>query len=699
MYLKLSTLFLSFDSDETGKTRFEIPGSSPSDEPTEEIPTGGERVLEQQQQFPANLGQDETSPVPSLPDAVENIPINRPLDGKSEIVPAQNVDSATNAPGSNENPGDLAVAGENPEDNVALQKSLDALNAGTEGNEIQNKIATTGEVNPDIPPNNSLVRGVSGGADSELPNRSITGETLPEIQGENGIAKSLQAMADESQNKQSMVDLPEVHGDVAHQSSEQEEASKEDKMFAKIKQTQEETIKKFGTLLPLGDIARPDLYLQDKNKTPQIRAGVEQAEHKETSMEGAEPHIERKQYDDDYSNSPSSELVQQSGATFKKDELPSTNTTVKSPNDSDSNANKTKAVSTSPDDENRSSKPNMDPSNVNTTSPLDNNIINNTVHAVADNKPHGLNIEVSKSKSVSFDNPNGVKLSTSTASLKKAHNNTIGTSIDHPTKRTQIPKNHKKAELVLARLRKTLKGILPHHHSNSHKKEELRTEKGDKKNAVVVNRPDVVYHPPPEIHHRPPIIVHRPPLVIQRPPIIYHQPPVVVHRPSVLYQQPPLIFHQPPPAVSQPVMHSHDHFVDVPQLQHVGSQVESHGSLFGTPQHSSYGGIQSLFNHQDTPFGGFDQGQEFIGNQQQIFNTGPSYLNGHGAGTLGAGAGRSVQLLNFQPEADEMQLGSRKSTIHDHHHKKHHHSRARRNLDSTAEEGESKNSISKKDKV
>ena len=545
-----------------------------------------------------------------------------------------------------------------PESNAALQKSFEALNT------------------PDL---------------AGIPNKSITGETLPEIQGENGVTKSLQTVATESQNKPALIDLPAVHGHIVQQINEQQEASKEDQMFAKISKTQEETIKKYGTLLPLGDVARPDLYLQDRHSAPQINSAEEQAAHHEMGNPSQEDsHIERKQYDDDYSSSSTTEST--SGDSFKKDQLPLAGNATTSA----ATANKTTPPSV------KEEKPKMDSVNLNTTSPLDNNIVNNSAPAMADNKPHGLNIEVSKSKSVTFDNPSGVKLSTSTASLKKNFTKEA-TPLDHPIKRTQIPKNHhrrKKAEIVLARLRKTLKAI------HRHKKEDLKSEKGDKKNAVIVNRPDVVYHPPPEIHHRPPIIVHRPPLVIQRPPIIYHQPPVIVHRPSVLYQQPPLIFHQPPPAVSQPVMHSHDHFMDVTRLQHVGSHLVNHGSWFGTPH--SFGGGNFMDHHSDIPPQEFGFGQELVGEQQQhhqlLNGDGLSYLNGHDTEGISEGAlsERSVQLLKLQPE--EMELGSRKSSIHQYHKhkntKKHHvhgsNKNSRRDIDEDVSE---RKGITKKDVV
>ena len=390
--------------------------------------------------------------------------------------------------------------------------------------------------------------------------KAITGETLPEIQGENG----LESKALPSTISSPLGDLQEFHRDLSQQQmSEQEEAAREDKAFSSITASQEATIKKFGGLLPPGDISRPDLYLQDQGALTRQLASAHEESHEEEP-----PHIERKQYDDDYV-SPSA------AKSFKKDLLPSsTNTT-------------TKATASEP--KKGEEKPKTSSNQTDTaTSPLDNNIVNNTAHAVsdqtADQKPHGLNIEISKSKSISFDNPSGVKLSTSSGSLKNESSSNV---VANRSKRAKIAR---KSELVLKKLGKAMSKL---------RKEKPKTERGDKKNAVVVNRPPVVYHPPPEIYHRPPLILHRPPLVINRPPIVYHQPPVIVHRPAVVYNQPPLIFHQPPPAVHQPLLHSHDQFMTVPQLQHIGSHVQQHGSFMMVPQAYGYRdtGAQIGFGH------------------------------------------------------------------------------------------------------
>ncbi|PFX26305.1 hypothetical protein AWC38_SpisGene9031 [Stylophora pistillata] len=124
-----------------------------------------------------------------------------------------------------------------------------------------------------------------------------------------------------------------------------------------------------------------------------------------------------------------------------------------------------------------------------------------------------------------------------------------------------------------------------------------KSQKGRKKNAVIVRRPPVIYHPPPEIYHRPEIVVHRAPIVIHRAPIIYHQPPVIVHRPAIVYHQPALIFHQPPPVVHQPVFRSHDTYVHRPLVRLYGSRMHHVGHLYHIPHayyHGHGGGVHYM---------------------------------------------------------------------------------------------------------
>ena len=122
------------------------------------------------------------------------------------------------------------------------------------------------------------------------------------------------------------------------------------------------------------------------------------------------------------------------------------------------------------------------------------------------------------------------------------------------------------------------------------------SQKGGKKNAVIVRRPPVIYHPPPEIYHRPEIVVHRAPIVIHRAPIIYHQPPVIVHRPAVVYHQPAIIFHQPPPVIHQPLFRSHDTYVRRPVVRLYGSRMHHAGHFYHIPHayFHGHGGIHYM---------------------------------------------------------------------------------------------------------
>ena len=139
------------------------------------------------------------------------------------------------------------------------------------------------------------------------------------------------------------------------------------------------------------------------------------------------------------------------------------------------------------------------------------------------------------------------------------------------------------------------------HHKKHRIASKLKTkksgsQKGGKKNAVIVRRPPVIYHPPPEIYHRPEIVVHRAPIVIHRAPIIYHQPPVIVHRPAIVYHQPAIIFHQPPPVVHQQVFRSHDTYVPRPVVRLYGSRMHHAGHLYHIPHayFHGHGGIHYM---------------------------------------------------------------------------------------------------------
>ena len=160
----------------------------------------------------------------------------------------------------------------------------------------------------------------------------------------------------------------------------------------------------------------------------------------------------------------------------------------------------------------------------------------------------------------------------------------------------------------------------PHHHSHKQEKRHRRSvhlsnvktntysrknklqkkghksDKGGKKNVVILNRPSLVYHPPAEIYHKPDIIMHRPDVVIHQPSVVYHQPSVVVHRPPIIYRQPPVVFHQPAPMVSQPIFHSHEHYIAHSSFVPYTSHVYHSGSYLGAPDYFS-GGLSSGYSH------------------------------------------------------------------------------------------------------
>lgn len=157
-------------------------------------------------------------------------------------------------------------------------------------------------------------------------------------------------------------------------------------------------------------------------------------------------------------------------------------------------------------------------------------------------------------------------------------------------------KNSTKPERDSTYNRKVAAHDTKHRIASKLKTKKSGSQKGGKKNAVIVRRPPVIYHPPPEIYHRPEIVVHRAPIVIHRAPIIYHQPPVIVHRPAIVYHQPALIFHQPPPVVHQPVFRSHDTYVRRPVVRLFGSRMHHAGHLYHIPHayFHGHGGIHYM---------------------------------------------------------------------------------------------------------
>ena len=183
------------------------------------------------------------------------------------------------------------------------------------------------------------------------------------------------------------------------------------------------------------------------------------------------------------------------------------------------------------------------------------------------NKPHGTG-KMNKGK---------VNLKSWEKTLKRYHRLNVFTSKTH--ERHQFRRNAKSDG------KKTEKKEERKHSLSHPRAQHPKDVKGNRKNAIVMQRPPIIYHPPPEIYHRPDIVVHRAPIMLHRPPIIYHQPPVVVHRPAIIYHQPPIVFHQPPPVVHQPILHSHDTWVTKPMVYHTASMVSHAKTYYGIPSH------------------------------------------------------------------------------------------------------------------
>ncbi|XP_065670822.1 uncharacterized protein LOC100210570 isoform X1 [Hydra vulgaris] len=332
-------------------------------------------------------------------------------------------------------------------------------------------------------------------------------------------------------------------GDQQNEISEQAEALREDKEFAKISQIQEEMYKKLNDVLPIGDMPRPDLYPTESKK-----AGLKHLVPSQTN--------EIKKKEDIYGYKKYEVPIEQKYKNnFKKDHLPE-----------DIKLNLTISNATSDDLSIFDKKSNT---SVTSTLPLTPQVASSltpvTLPITSEKRRSTKNllIEVSNSKVVSIDNSFNEEKRENTILLeKKIHQNvTKKSEIGHRNKaHANDKKFNQKKNLAL-------------------KRKNTIFLKGKKKNDIIVRRPQIVFHPPPEIYHRPPIILHRPPLIIQRPPIVYHQPPVVVHRPPVIYAQPPIIFHQPSPVVHQPFLNSKDHWglMTETNFKHIGSSLSDGG--------------------------------------------------------------------------------------------------------------------------
>ena len=442
-------------------------------------------------------------------------------------------------------------------------------------------------------------RDVTGKARFDIPGSGSTFSPvafpMPTAEDDN-VQPSAQAL------EQGAGTMPEVHGDYGHQTSEQEEALKEDKEFNKISEIQEKMYKKLGNLLPLGDVPRPDIYPVEQ------KHAVEGGSDDKSSIEEPQ-HIERKESEEPRSDNPETgEQLQLAGNVeasgegrqdqYKKDTVATANNTDVSNTTASEEKNSTAAEA--PKDSANATASNSTTSNSTEKADATNGTAT-TESAPAQPAVHDINIEVSKSKTLNFGgetDKDGIHLSTRNALPVK---NTDSTDTKKEVKYVRAHRArrtyHKRSTIE-----KALKKSKAAKKSTELKKSKTKTARGGKKNTVIVNRPPVIYHPPPEIYHRPPIVLHRPPILIQRPSIVYHQPPVVVHRPAVVYKQPPLVFHQPPPMVHQPMLKSVDKWMPVAQLKHTGSVITSAGIIHGIP--NSFGWNQeALTTENNVDFG------------------------------------------------------------------------------------------------
>ena len=415
--------------------------------------------------------------------------------------------------------------------------------------------------------------------------------------------------------------LPEVHGDFGLQTSEQEEALKQDREFEHIAKIQDEMYKKLGAVLPLGDVPRPDIHGDEKSHEMEENASPEEQsierfpsdESKEEQHSPEEQHMRNVQDEDD-----------QNDQQHMKD-MPEDDRNEGHIRHDDNDHEDERHMKRIPDEEEENDEPNYNsykkdnlPVNTTATSNLtnfsnntnmgndtavrtnDTNDVKNTGRNVLSQTTdkssiRDISIESSEQKSANLEDVKmDVKNNTQPAITQSGTQPDNKTSaMQSSTNSTNSPDiNEEKAKQEKTRRRRTVgfKPTVKKKQKKTLRFEKTKHSKGGKKNSVVVQRPPIIYHPPPEIIHRPPLIFHRPAIVIQRPVIVYHQPLVIVHRPAILYNQPSLIFHQPPPVIHQPLFHSHDKFAADYSLKHIGSVIEPGGEIPILPKNIDWQG-------------------------------------------------------------------------------------------------------------
>ncbi|XP_047141169.2 uncharacterized protein LOC100210570 isoform X3 [Hydra vulgaris] len=359
-------------------------------------------------------------------------------------------------------------------------------------------------------------------------------------------------------------------GDQQNEISEQAEALREDKEFAKISQIQEEMYKKLNDVLPIGDMPRPDLYPTESKKT-----GLKHLVPSQTNeINKKEDIYGYKKYE--------VPIGQKYKNNFKKDHLPE-----------DVKLNLTISNTTSDDLFLFDKKSNM---SVTSTLPLTPQVTSSLTPVTLPTTPEkrrntkNLLIEVSNSKVVSIDNSFNEEKRENTILLeKKNHQNvTKKSEIGH---RNEVHANDKKfnqkKNLALKRkntiflkdqsLVNSSEPISDVEKENDNFREEDDTKNGVKSKAVNSSSREHVEQVNKRGLRCSACGVDCNPLcgtfynnnyngLLSKPVVFNHEPSVVAYKPPVVIHQPPVVLH--------PVLHRHrvqvhhlDHYQLLPHSQ------------------------------------------------------------------------------------------------------------------------------------
>ncbi|XP_065670824.1 uncharacterized protein LOC100210570 isoform X3 [Hydra vulgaris] len=351
-------------------------------------------------------------------------------------------------------------------------------------------------------------------------------------------------------------------GDQQNEISEQAEALREDKEFAKISQIQEEMYKKLNDVLPIGDMPRPDLYPTESKK-----AGLKHLVPSQTN--------EIKKKEDIYGYKKYEVPIEQKYKNnFKKDHLPE-----------DIKLNLTISNATSDDLSIFDKKSNT---SVTSTLPLTPQVASSltpvTLPITSEKRRSTKNllIEVSNSKVVSIDNSFNEEKRENTILLeKKIHQNvTKKSEIGHRNKaHANDKKFNQKKNLALKRkntiflkdqsLVNSSEPISDVEKENDNFREEDDTKNGVKSKAVNPSSREHVEQVNKRGLRCSACGVDCNPLcgmlydnnyngLLSKPVVFNHEPSVVAYKPPVVIRQPPVVLH--------PVLHRHK--VQVHHLDH-----------------------------------------------------------------------------------------------------------------------------------